>query len=509
MKIKMSFKADGLSLFELFVPGEGITYNDIIILPGYIDFESSAVDLTSRLTKKISLKTPLVSSPMDTVTESMMAIKMALNGGIGVIHNNCTIDYQAAEVNRVKRFEHGFIFDPVVFTPDRTVADVLEVKRKFGFSGIPVTDTGSIGGRLRGLITSRDIDFLDESDFSSPVSKFMTPFTELVTANSSVSLKEAFELLAKSRKGKLPIIGPNSNLVALIARSDVERKKEYPLASVDSKKQLMVGAAVSTRVSDFVRVDALLARNVDFIVVDSSQGNSSYQMEMIKYIKRTRPECQVVGGNVVTRVQAENLIKAGVDALRVGMGSGSICITQEVMAVGRAQGSAIFAVKQAAGDVPVIADGGISSAGHLSKALALGADCVMMGSMLAGTTESPGEYFYQDGLRLKKYRGMGSLEAMAKLKGDGASARYLYETDEKVAVAQGVSGAVSDKGSVGRYLAYLTSSLQKSMQDIGVKSLKELHEKVATGEIRFERRSLSALQEGNIHSLHSFEKRLF
>ncbi|KAH8115598.1 IMP dehydrogenase [Phellopilus nigrolimitatus] len=520
---------DGLAVSELMDSraNGGLTYNDFLLLPGKIDFGAQEVVTDTKITRNVILKTPFMSSPMDTVTESEMAISMALLGGIGVIHHNQPPNAQAAMVRAVKRHENGFITDPIVFSPNHSVEDVLDVKARLGFGGIPITDTGALGGKLLGIVTNRDIQFRSPS---TSLTEIMT--TSLITAPEGVTLQEANDILRDSKKGKLPIVDRQGRLTSLLARSDLLKNQTYPLASkLPESKQLYAAAAIGTRPADRERLALLADAGLDIVILDSSQGNSIYQIEMIQYIKKTYPKLDVIAGNVVTREQAASLIAAGADGLRIGMGSGSICITQEVMAVGRPQATAVYAVAEFARKfgVPVIADGGIGNVGHVVKALALGAGAVMMGGLLAGTTEAPGEYFYHEGKRVKAYRGMGSIEAMEQGKPippsaaggskkpphsksavheNAATSRYFSEASA-VKVAQGVSGDVQDKGSVKQFLPYLHAGVQHSLQDIGRRSIFEMQQAVADGKVRFELRTASAQVEGGVHGLHSYTKRLF
>jgi len=489
---------DGHNAEEIFSGATGITYRDYLVLPGFIDFNPGDVELSAKLTRNIVLQRPIVSSPMDTVTEEKMAIAMALLGGIGIIHYNNTVEQQVSIVEKVKRFKNGFITDPIVLSPHHTIRDIDKIKEKYGFSGIPITEDGTRNSRLIGIVTNRDVDF--EKDRDIKLSEVMTQ--NLITAKEGNTLSEANQILKNSKKGKLPIINENGQLVALICRTDLQKHREYPFASKDGNKRLRVGAAISTRPEAIDRLEALVGAGLDVVVIDSAQGNSSYQIELISIIRKRFPTIDIIAGNVVTTDQCKNLIRAGADGLRIGMGPGSICITQDVMAVGRAQATAVYQTARYAAreGIPVMADGGIQSIGDIANALAIGASTTMMGSMFAGTHEAPGEYFYENGIRLKKYRGMASFEAMQA----GGDKRYFSE-DQQIKVAQGVSGAVVDKGSMLNYVPYLIQGLKQSFQDMGVRSVAELHDRLYKGTLRFEKRSLSAQIQGSVHSLYSYQ----
>ncbi|MBC8230756.1 IMP dehydrogenase, partial [bacterium] len=360
--------------------------------------------------------------------------------------------------------------------------------------------------KLLGIVTTRDIDF--EKDRSRPLSEVMT--TELVIAREGVSLSEANSILKASKKGKLPIVDRNFHLVALVSRNDLRTNREFPLASKDANKQLLVGAAISTRDEDKERLAALDEAGVDVVIIDAAQGDSIYQIKTIEYIKAHYPHIDVIAGNVVTVRQAQHLVEAGADALRIGMGVGSICTTQEVVAVGRPQATAVYHTARYAEEVgvPTIADGGIASIGYIVKALSLGAHTVMLGGLLAGTAESPGEYFYKDGMRLKKHRGMASKEAMA----EGGAKRYFNQAGTEplnsngIKIAQGVSGTVVDRGSLLDFIPYVTQGFRHGFQDLGVRDIPLLHQALRSGDLRFELRTYAGVLEADVHSLYEYQK---
>ncbi|KAE9357175.1 Inosine-5'-monophosphate dehydrogenase [Phytophthora fragariae] len=450
---------DGVSAEQLFhnKDSNGLTFDDVISLPGHINFGVQDVDVATRLTKKIKLSAPIVSSPMDTVTEADMAIAIALQGGLGFVHRNNSIEQQTEMVRAVKHFENGFIPQPKVLRPSNSVADLDQLK----VSGVPITEDGSVKGKLVGLVTSRDVDFLE--DRSVPLSTIMVPLEQLVVGKYPISLEEANKVLKEAKKGTLPIVDASGNLVSLMTRLDLLKHRDYPNAIRDPETQkLLFGAAVSVDEQAKPRIDALAAAGADVIALDARQGDSEIQIELVKYIKQTHPSVEVVGGNVVTMKQLKHLLDAGVDGVRVGMGVGSVSTSQVVKAVGRAQLSAIYNTALLAKDfgVPVIADGGIGSPGAAIKALSLGASVVMMGSSLAGTAEAPGDYFFQDGMRLKHYYGSGSHEYYRHGNPDHAASAASH-------VAVGVSGAVVDQGSVHKYLPYIQQSIRHGFQDLG------------------------------------------
>lgn len=492
---------DGFPAVRLFNQGYSYTYDDVIFLPHYIDFPTDSVQLGTKLSRNISLSIPCVASPMDTVTESSMAVAMASLGGIGIIHPNSTPSEQAAFVRSAKSRRIPFISDPVFKSPSDMIGSIDD------FASSPcilVTETGRASSKLLGHVVKSDWMNLSEKD--ARISDYMVDSP--VTVPASYDFERVAGFLA-AEKRDLVVTTNDGEVVDMVTVGDVERIRGFPklgVPSLGADGEFLVGAAIGTREVDKERLEHLVKAGVNVVVLDSSQGNSSYQIDMIKYVKKTYPELDVIGGNVVTAYQAQNLIQAGVDGLRVGMGSGSICTTQEVCAVGRGQATAVYKVSSLAAQsgVPIIADGGISNSGHIVKALTLGASTVMMGSFLAGSNEAPGAYVYQDGRRLKKYRGMGSLEAMTK----GSDNRYLGDT-AKLKIAQGVVGAVADKGSVLKFIPYTMQAVKQGFQDLGASSLQSAHELLRSSTLRLEVRTGAAQIEGGIHGLVSYEKKSF
>lgn len=495
---------DGFTGEALFSQGFCYTYDDVIFHPGFIHFAADQVDLSTRVSKNISIRTPLVSSPMDTVTESEMAIAMAEVGGMGFLHYNMSLEEQINHAKKVKSHNAGYVSNPAILSPNSTISDLDELRSLRGFTSACITESGLSRAPLLGLVTTRDVDLI--RDRSTPLSEVMTATSDLVVGFSTKSLKENESILIESKRGKLPIVDENGCLIGLLTRVNVKEHLNRPpsgLPSLDTSGKLLCGAAIGTRDTDRIRAQSLADTGVNAIILDSSQGDSIYQLEMIKFLKNNVPSVDIIAGNVVTQHQARRLLEAGADGLRVGMGSGSICTTQEVCAVGRGQATAVYKVGQIAKqfDVPIIADGGIQNSGHIVKALTLGGSVAMCGSMFSGSTEAPGHYFYQDGVRVKKYRGMGSLDAMKK----GSDSRYLSETGH-LKIAQGVSGTVRDKGSVRTMIPYLIHGVKQGFQDLGVDSVGKAHAALSAGTMTMEVRSGAAQQEGGIHDMHSYSK---
>lgn len=498
---------DGYPAERLFKQGYSYTYDDVIFLPHYIDFSADSVQLSTKLTRNLNLSIPCVSSPMDTVTESSMALSMASLGGLGIVHSNNSPSDQASIIRSAKSHRFPFLSDLTFLSPSDSINSVDDFPAA-GCRIILVTESGTSKSKLLGVVTISDWEALKDKE--ARVSDYMVKSP--VSAPSDYDFEQVAAYLAAKNLEFVPLVNEKDGgqVVDVVTAADVERIRGFPksggMPSMGRDGKFMVGAAIGTRESDKERLEHLVKAGVNVVVLDSSQGNSSYQIEMIKYVKKTYPELDVIGGNVVTMYQAQNLIQAGVDGLRVGMGSGSICTTQEVCAVGRGQATAVYKVSSIAerSGVPVIADGGISNSGHIVKALVLGASTVMMGSFLAGSNEAPGAYEYQGGRRIKKYRGMGSLEAMTK----GSDARYLGDTT-KLKIAQGVVGAVADKGSVLKFLPYTMQAVKQGFQDLGAPSLQSAHELLRSSVLRLEVRTGAAQVEGGVHGLVSYEKKSF
>lgn len=467
--------------------GEGITFDDVLLVPAYSEVIPNQVDLSTYLTKSIKLNIPMMSAGMDTVTEHRMAIAMARQGGIGIIHKNMSIEAQAEEVDKVKRSENGVITDPFYLSPEHTLADANELMGKFRISGVPITE----GKKLVGIITNRDLKF--EEDFSKKIKESMTS-EGLITALEGINLEEAKKILASARKEKLPIVDKDFNLKGLITIKDIEKQIKYPLSAKDSQGRLLCGAAVGITANVMERVDALVNARVDVIVIDSAHGHSANIMKAVSMIKEKYPQVQIIAGNVATGQATKDLIEAGADAVKVGIGPGSICTTRVVAGIGVPQISAVMDCYEVAKTygVPIIADGGIKYSGDMTKAVAAGANVCMMGSIFAGCDESPGTFELFQGRKYKVYRGMGSIAAME----NGSKDRY-FQADAKKLVPEGVEGRVAYKGMVEDTVFQLIGGLRSGMGYCGAKNIETLKE---TG--KFVKISAASLKESHPHDIH-------
>ena len=466
---------------------EGITFDDVLLVPGYSDVVGNQVDVSTMLTKKIKLNIPMMSAGMDTVTEHRMAIAMARQGGIGIIHKNMSIEAQAEEVDKVKRSENGVITDPFSLTAEHTLQDADDLMAKFRISGVPITE----GRKLVGIITNRDLKF--ETDMTKKIRECMTS-ENLVTAKEGVTLDEAKAILAKSRKEKLPIVDDDFNLKGLITIKDIEKQIKYPLSAKDDNGRLLCGAALGITANVLERVEALVKAHVDVVVLDSAHGHSANVIKCVHMIKDAYPDLQLIAGNVATGAATKALIEAGADTVKVGIGPGSICTTRIVAGIGVPQISAIMDCYEVAKDygIPIIADGGIKYSGDMTKAIAAGANVCMMGSIFAGCDESPGEFELFQGRKYKVYRGMGSIAAME----NGSKDRY-FQTNAKKLVPEGVEGRVAYKGSVEDTIFQLIGGIRSGMGYCGAHTIEELKENG-----KFVKISAAALKESHPHDIH-------
>ncbi|CUU38623.1 IMP dehydrogenase [Armatimonadetes bacterium GXS] len=466
---------------------EALSFDDVLLLPNYTSVLPDEVDTSTVLVRQIRLRIPIVSSPMDTVTESRMAIALAREGGVGVIHRNMPIERQASEVDRVKRSEHGIIWDPIYLSPDHTVRDALQLMERYHISGVPITDSE---GYLVGILTNRDIRF--ETNYDRPIREVMTA-ENLITAPVGTTLDEAERILQKHKIEKLPIVDEQGKLRGLITIKDLLKIRQHPHATKDEKGRLVVGAAVGPLREPVERARALYEAGVDFIVIDSAHGHSEGVLQAVRAIRRALPDLPIVAGNVATREGVRALVEAGAECLRVGLGAGSICTTRVVAGVGVPQFSAILECAEEATKlgVPIIADGGIRYSGDIVKALAAGASAVMLGNLLAGCEESPGEIEIYRNRAYKVYRGMGSVAALRA----GASDRY-YQTDPRKIVPEGVEGRVPYRGPLSETIHQLVGGLRSGMGYVGARNLQELREKA-----RFIRITNSGLRESHPHSV--------
>jgi IMP dehydrogenase len=468
--------------------GDAITYDDVLLIPGKSNVLPRDVDVSTRLTKNIRLNIPLLSAAMDTVTESEMAIAIAREGGMGIIHKNLSIERQAEEVDKVKRSESGMIMNPVTLTADKTVGDVLDLMNKFSVSGIPIVEEG----KLVGILTNRDLRFQPNRNLK--VAEVMTK-EHLVTAPVGTTLEEAETILQKHKIEKLPVVDKNGRLKGLITFKDIQKKKRFPNACKDKHGRLRVGAAVGITADTIERVQALIAAGVDVVVIDTAHGHSKGVLEMVKKVKSKFP-IEIIAGNVGTREAAIDIIKAGADCIKVGIGPGSICTTRVVAGVGVPQITAVLECAEAARryKIPVIADGGIKQTGDIAKAIAAGADSVMIGGLFAGLQESPGEKILYEGRTYKIYRGMGSIDAMR----DGSKDRYFQDVEDDIQklVPEGIEGRVPFKGELHSTVYQMVGGLRAAMGYCGAETVAAMQEKA-----RFVRMSDAGLRESHPHDI--------
>lgn len=469
---------------------DALTFDDVLLLPAHSTVMPKDVDLSTRLTRDIHLNIPLISAAMDTVTEARLAIAMAQEGGIGIIHKNLSITDQAMQVKQVKKFESGIIKDPITATPDTPLQALLGLTEQHHFSGVPVVENG----QLMGIVTSRDVRFA--TDLSQPIASVMTPKDRLVTVKEGASPEEAKSLLHKHRIEKVLVINDDFQLRGLITVRDILKAKEKPLASKDSDGRLRVGAAVGTGEGTEERVDALVNAGVDVLIVDTAHGHSQGVIDRVAWVKKHYPDVQVIGGNIATEEAALTLVKAGADAVKVGIGPGSICTTRIVAGVGVPQITAIANVAKglAKADIPFIADGGVRYSGDLAKAIAAGASTVMVGGLFAGTDESPGEVELFEGRSYKAYRGMGSLGAMQQ----GSSDRYFQDSTKRADkfVPEGVEGRVPYKGPLINVIHQLMGGLRSSMGYTGCESIHAMRTRAEFAQI-----SAASMQESHVHDV--------
>ena len=475
---------------NIIITEEGLAFDDVLLVPQYSEILPADVILSTNLTKNIQLQTPILSAAMDTVTESQMAITLAGEGGIGIIHKNMSIEEQAKQIRFVKKYESGIVNDPVTASPAMTIAEINMITKKYNISGVPIVDNN----KLVGIVTNRDLRFVDNLDLK--VSEIMTPQDRLITVKENFTKEEVISALRKNRIEKILITNKKHELKGMVTFKDIQKSTTYPNASKDDSGSLRVGAAIGTGSDSINRAEALIEQKTDVIVIDTAHGHSKLVIKMLKHLKKNYPTQELIVGNIATEEAAKDLIAAGADAIKIGIGPGSICTTRIVAGVGVPQLTAIMNVSKIAKkkNIPLIADGGIRYSGDIAKALAAGADTVMLGGLLAGTDESPGEVELFEGRTYKAYRGMGSIGAMQQ----GSKDRYFQDGVQKSSklIPEGIEGRVAYKGTMKTILHQLTGGLKSSMGYVGCKDINQMKTKT-----RFIKISSSAKQESHVHDV--------